>query len=151
MHSKYGRHHMYQYFHAPKRPCGGKAKLMKLCLYTVLIQYCLCTKKQLLTDTTTYLNFQPFNSSLTTFVHAVVSPIKNKSWLQEYTNYFELSLRFSVTQKQQILQSNRPIYCNNIKTSSIVELQYACENALSVLLITCQFSQFMYTFCKVFL
>jgi len=57
MHSKYGRHHMYQYFHGPKRPCGGEAKLMKLCLYTVLVQYYLCTKEQLLTDTTTYLNF----------------------------------------------------------------------------------------------
>ena len=43
--------------------------------YTVLFVY----QKQLLTDTTTYLNYQSFNSSLTTFVHAVVSPVKNKS------------------------------------------------------------------------
>ena len=130
MHSKYGRHHMYQYFHGPKRPCGGEAKLMKLCLYTVLIQYYLCTKEQLLTDTTTYLNFQSFNSSLITFAHAAVSPVKNKSHgfksvLTILNCVYDFLLHRNSRYYNQIDQSSP-----TIKISSIVELLYACEKCI---------------------
>ena len=131
---KSGRHHLYQYFHGRKRPCGRKAKLMKLCPYTVLILYYLCTKEQLLTDTTTYLNYQSFNSSLITFVHAVVSPIKNKNHgcksVLTILNY----VRFSVTQKQQILQLNGPIYRNDKQESPADAVKPARRKSMQKLL-----------------
>ena len=84
MYSKYAWNHVCRYFRDRKNQCGDKDKIMKLTLYIELIWYYMCTKDELLTNTTTYYNIQSYNSLFSNSLSCHIHNEHCKILLQNY-------------------------------------------------------------------